>query len=374
MAAASTGAATSAGSEVDALVADLAQLQHAAIGERQDVRRVERFQWFLALALAALVAAQSIPDRLAVRSVTRAAACGAPGPGGRLTCARPYRDSHTCRVSAHGLRRRQCRPRQRAAATTPTNSRPTTSPSPHTRRLWRRAPALPQALYNLGNAHYRLQEGEQAQRALEDAAAAAGESGSGAGSDMGAQAWYNLGNVRFAAEDFAGAVEAYKEALRRTPGDMDAKVNLELALRRRQENEEQQEQPEETPTPTPTPEQQPPPEGESTPTATPTPTQSAPATPDPAQPTPAPSATPTAPPTATPTAVPTATPAAPVQSQAQTEPGATPPSQLPPDAPPGTLTEEQARRILEAAASGTQTLQEAMQGVTPPDGSVEKDW
>lgn len=238
-------------------------------------------------------------------------------------------------------------------------------------------PALPQALYNLGNTHYRMQDSEHAQRTLEDAALSADEA---AASDLGAQVWYNLGNVRFAGGDFAGAVEAYKEALRRTPGDMDAKVNLELALRRQQDNEEQQEQPEETPTPTPTPEHQPPPDGESTPTATPTPTQAASTTPDPAQPTSAPSATPTAPPTptalptATPTPVPTATPAAPEQPLAQTEPGVTPESELPADMPPAALSEEQARRILEAAANGTQTLQEALQGVPPPDGSVEKDW
>lgn len=59
--------ATSVGSELDALVSDLAQLQHGSIGETQGVRRVERFQWFLALALAALVAAQMIPGRLASR-------------------------------------------------------------------------------------------------------------------------------------------------------------------------------------------------------------------------------------------------------------------------------------------------------------------
>lgn len=249
------------------------------------------------------------------------------------------------------------------------------------------APARPQALYNLGNTQYRLQEGELAQRTLESAAtvAQALDAGGTARSDEGAlpldsQAWYNLGNVRFAAQDYAGAVEAYKQALRRAPSDMDAKVNLELALRKLQENEEQQEDENEgsptptatpSPTPSPTPGEPPPNEGEATPTATPTLAPSA--TPN-ATETPAagdqPPPSPTTPPTPT-SAPPTATPQS---STANAEPGATP-TQLPSTTSPGPLTVEQAQRILEAAAGGTQTLQEAlMQQLPPADESVEKDW
>jgi Ca-activated chloride channel family protein len=45
---------------------------------------------------------------------------------------------------------------------------------------------------------------------------------------------YNLGNARLGAGDAAGAVEAYKQALRLEPGNADAKWNLELALRERE--------------------------------------------------------------------------------------------------------------------------------------------
>lgn len=52
-----------------------------------------------------------------------------------------------------------------------------------------------------------------------------------AGPELAAAAHYNLGNARLAARDPAGAVEAFKQALRLEPGNADAKFNLELALR-----------------------------------------------------------------------------------------------------------------------------------------------
>jgi len=55
-----------------------------------------------------------------------------------------------------------------------------------------------------------------------------------AGPDLAPAASYNLGNARFAAGDFAGAVAAYKQTLRATPGNADAKFNLELAWREQQ--------------------------------------------------------------------------------------------------------------------------------------------
>jgi len=55
-----------------------------------------------------------------------------------------------------------------------------------------------------------------------------------AGPELAPAASYNLGNARFTAGDFAGAVEAYKQALRVRPGNADAKFNLELAWREQQ--------------------------------------------------------------------------------------------------------------------------------------------
>jgi Ca-activated chloride channel family protein len=59
--------AEAGGQELAMLTDALAQMQRGDVGETSDVRRIERFQLFLALALAALLAATLIPDTLAPR-------------------------------------------------------------------------------------------------------------------------------------------------------------------------------------------------------------------------------------------------------------------------------------------------------------------
>ncbi len=54
--------------------------------------------------------------------------------------------------------------------------------------------------------------------------------------------FYNLGNTLYKAGKFKESVEAYKNALRRIPGDMDAKHNLQLALKKLQEEQQQNNQ------------------------------------------------------------------------------------------------------------------------------------
>jgi Ca-activated chloride channel family protein len=62
--------ATASGSELEALTQELNTLQTAEFASVLDVRGIERFQFFLLIGLAALVAAELIPDR-AVRSLRR---------------------------------------------------------------------------------------------------------------------------------------------------------------------------------------------------------------------------------------------------------------------------------------------------------------
>ena len=76
--------------------------------------------------------------------------------------------------------------------------------------------------------------------------AARGLAGQGAGAELTADALYNLGNGRLASGDAAGAVEAYKQALRTRPDHADAKHNLELALKQLEE-ERQAKQKQESP-------------------------------------------------------------------------------------------------------------------------------
>jgi hypothetical protein len=64
--------------------------------------------------------------------------------------------------------------------------------------------------------------------------------GADAASPLAGPSRYNLGNSLFQKQDYKGAVQAYRDALRALPGDADTRRNLELALRKLKEQEEQQ--------------------------------------------------------------------------------------------------------------------------------------
>jgi len=89
--------------------------------------------------------------------------------------------------------------------------------------------------HNAANAYNRQGQLEatlaQAQQALKTA-----------DPDLAAQAWYNLGNAFFDAEDWPSAIAAYQEALRLDPKDPDAKHNLELALQKLKEQQQQEQE------------------------------------------------------------------------------------------------------------------------------------
>jgi Ca-activated chloride channel family protein len=93
-------------------------------------------------------------------------------------------------------------------------------------------PASDKARYNAGTARL-LASSEEAAPLLESAAKSTDQA-------LAARAFYNLGNSRLEGEDYKGAIEAYKDSLRRDPASADAKFNLELALRRLQEKQQNQ--------------------------------------------------------------------------------------------------------------------------------------
>ena len=59
---------------------------------------------------------------------------------------------------------------------------------------------------------------------------------------LAAPSRFNLGNALYQKQDYKGAFQAYREALRLSPDDLELRRNLELALRAMKEQEEQQKQ------------------------------------------------------------------------------------------------------------------------------------
>ncbi len=99
------------------------------------------------------------------------------------------------------------------------------------------APELEELAFNSGNALYRMGEFDSALREYLNAAASFDD-------ELSAMSYYNAGNAELSAGDLEAALESFKQSLRRNPGDLDAKYNLEvaLALLEERENQEQSDQ------------------------------------------------------------------------------------------------------------------------------------
>ena len=97
------------------------------------------------------------------------------------------------------------------------------------------SPELAEPHYNAANSHYRQGAYVQTQKEIEQALIK--DEG-----DLTQHSLYNLGNTLFQGEQYEQAIEAYKEALRLNPDDVEAKQNLELALRQFQQQQQQQQE------------------------------------------------------------------------------------------------------------------------------------
>lgn len=96
-------------------------------------------------------------------------------------------------------------------------------------------PEAPQLHYDIGNVLYRQENWAGAAEAYERALGAAGP-------ELAPHAAYNLGNALFHDEKYDDAVKAYTRALKGQPQDGDAKHNLELALRALEAQKKEQKQ------------------------------------------------------------------------------------------------------------------------------------
>jgi tetratricopeptide (TPR) repeat protein len=97
-------------------------------------------------------------------------------------------------------------------------------------------PELAEPYYNAANALYRQGAYGEALTLMQEALNFADEE------SLIESSLFNIGNSTYNTQDFAGAVDAYKQALLVDPDDQDAKYNLELALQQQEQQEQEQEQ------------------------------------------------------------------------------------------------------------------------------------
>lgn len=88
------------------------------------------------------------------------------------------------------------------------------------------------ALFNAGNAYYRLNEYTQAEETYKKAAGLKG--------DYSQSALFNLGNAYYRAGDRQKAIESYKAAILADPQDKEAIHNLQLVMRQEQQDKDNQ--------------------------------------------------------------------------------------------------------------------------------------
>ncbi|MFI5006495.1 MAG: VWA domain-containing protein [Solirubrobacterales bacterium] len=96
----------------------------------------------------------------------------------------------------------------------------------------RTRPQDPRGRFNVADGLYKNGK-------FEEAATLFRSLGEDVASPLAGPSRFNLGNALFQKQDYRGAIQAYRDALRLAPDDLDARRNLEMALRALKEQEEQ---------------------------------------------------------------------------------------------------------------------------------------
>jgi Ca-activated chloride channel family protein len=237
------------------LAAAIEGMEQKALAQEYTYRRKEHFQAPLAAGLLCLVAGLLLPlPRL------RRTAAAARAAVLCLLWLSPLRaDAQVAKTPA-------APPGQRPAASAPAAP---ASAAPHASSLVdelllrpRRATAEGRAQYERGNhpqalaaferaaatrprdlaARFNVADGLYKNGRYDEAGALYRALGADAGSPVAEPSRFNLGNSLYQKQDFRGAVKAYRDALRVSPGAEDARRNLELALRALREQEQQKKQ------------------------------------------------------------------------------------------------------------------------------------
>lgn len=98
--------------------------------------------------------------------------------------------------------------------------------------ILKQSPNDQRALFNAGNAYYRLNEYTQAEETYKKAASVTG--------DYSQSALFNLGNAYYRAGNRQKAIESYKAAVLADPQDKEAIHNLQLVMQQEQQDKDNQ--------------------------------------------------------------------------------------------------------------------------------------
>jgi Ca-activated chloride channel family protein len=237
---------TPADTSLGALASAIEGMEQKTLAREYSYRRKERFQVPLALGLASLALGLLLPPPLRwprrralaeagrkaavllLASVPASTAWGQAAPSGSPTLGgEPGRRSGTV------LDELLLRPRR---ATEEGRSEYARGSHPQALSAFERAAATrpqdPATRFNVADGLYKNGK-------YDEAAALFRALGQDAASPLAGPARYNLGNSLYQKQDYKGAIQAYRDALRVAPGAEDTRRNLELALRSLREQEEQ---------------------------------------------------------------------------------------------------------------------------------------
>ncbi|MPZ49664.1 MAG: VWA domain-containing protein [Dehalococcoidia bacterium] len=201
---------------------DIAQLQQTPIGAETQSVPIERFQGFVGVALALLVASWLLPGRLSLRLPSLAQR---PKPGLAMLLLAVVAGAcggDTLR-SQNGDANRLFETGDFEGALSAYQA------------LVSQRPDVPELSYNAGNTLHRL---ESYERAIEETQRALPSDST----KLGAATYFALGNHLLALDQLEQAFDAYRSALLLDPDDGDAKHNLEITLARLLAQQQQQEQ------------------------------------------------------------------------------------------------------------------------------------
>ncbi len=244
---------TPADSSLGALASAIEGMEQKALAREYSYRRKERFQVPLAFSLACLALGLLLPPpplrwfrfgrRTAGAAARRAAvlllASALAAPAGAQTPAPavpadPAPSPAAERRSGTVLDELLLRPRR---ATRQGRDEYARGSHPQALSAFERAAAArpqdPAVRFNVADGLYKNGK-------YDEAAAVYRALGADPASPVAGASRHNLGNSLYQKQDFRGAIQAYRDALRVSPGTEDTRRNLELALRALKEQEEQQ--------------------------------------------------------------------------------------------------------------------------------------